>query len=568
MNRLFFLFAFLLSSFSALHATAYHIGPGQTYENLGEAPWVDLVAGDTVYIHWRAEPYAAKIFLRAQGTEDQPVVIRGVPNAAGELPLLTGENATTDEQFIGYFNSQWTEDLGMFLIYRGPNDDYYTDVPSHIVFEYLAMTGVKPQNTFTDQFGQTRHYNSFSSAIHALIVQGLTVRHCKIYDNAQGIFTNSYGGSMTQMSTDLLIEYNQIWGNGNADSDGTEHNIYAQSLGTIIQYNYLGRLRPGSAGATLKDRSSGTIIRYNWIEASPRTLDLVEAEEGWEITTVQDDYHDVYVYGNVFTNYLSLDPFGVNNIHYGYDNSPNLGKKGTLYFFHNTVYFETDQSIYWYVHLFDLSSGENTVEMYNNILHASGTSEFRLMRDYGVLNIQANNWIQEGYYDQYPGSDAVVNIIEQPMTGVDPGFADVATEDFRLTANSNCVDAAADLPPDIAAAYPLEWQYVKHAGAMPRDTIGAGPDLGAFEYGAPVSVVEQLRPSLQLYPNPTTDKLLVLAPGAPNQKYVLYDLFGKHIKTGVLQTGSEVDVSFLSPGVYLLEVKTARGASVLKFVKK
>ncbi len=564
---LFFLFFFYSIAFGA----TYNVGPGQTYEELGDVPWVTLVAGDTVLIHWRSTPYASKIFIRAQGTESQPVVIKGIPNSNGDLPVLSGENATTHPQFINYFDEVWTEDLGMFLIYRGPNDDYYTDTPSNIIFEYLELTGVKPQNTFTDQFGNIRNYNSFSSAIHALIVQGLTVRHCIIHDNAQGIFTNSYGGGMAQMSTNLLIEYNKIWDNGNADSDGTEHNIYAQSLGTIIQYNYIGNLRTGSVGATVKDRSSGTVIRYNWIESSGRTLDLVEAEDGYEITTAQPDYHDVYVYGNIFTNYISeTEPFSSNMIHFGHDNSPEIAKTGILYFYNNTIYIEGDQEVWWKIRVFDLQTNnvvsEPTVSMYNNIIHKIGTTNLEMMRSGGTLIYNQNNWIQDGYVELGYGSTAQIIYNTPPITGTNPGFTNVETEDFTLTETSECLNLSGSFPIEILTNFPLNKQYVVHANVEDRPEIDGTFDLGAFEYGVLSANSPNTQP-LKVFPNPTKHTLFISGLNSTENSYNLYNTLGQNIFKNK-EFFNEIDISNLKKGIYLLEIHSNQTKNIFKIIKQ
>jgi len=370
-------------------ATNYHVGPGQAYTDLGDVPWITLTAGDTVSIHWRSTPYAEKIFLRAQGTETDPVVIRGVPN-----------------------------------------------------------------------------------------VDDLIVRHCKIHDNAQAIFTNSNGATEGEISRNTLIEYNEIWGNGNADSDGTEHNIYIQSAGTIIQYNYFGSPRAGSVGANIKDRSSGTIIRYNWIEGAARILDLVETEDAAPIIMNEPDYHDVYVYGNIITNYLTSDPFGSNLIHYGFDNSPVEAKRGTLYFYNNTVYIEGDEDDWWNIRLFDVpddqdpTTTEGTVALYNNIIHKSGTTHLQMMRDGGTIEYNANNWIVSGYEDLGYGATATVITNTPPIIGANPGFNDIGNEDFTLMPNSACIDIAGDLPASVTANYPLDKQYVKHADVISRTEVG------------------------------------------------------------------------------------------------
>ncbi len=546
---------------AAAMATTYKVGPEHEYKTLGAVPWLKLAAGDTVLIHWREQPYAAKIFIRAAGTADNPVVIRGVPNASGELPIITGANATTDAQFAGYFSSQWTEDLGLFLIDRNrrvePRDseDYK---PSHIVIEFLALTGVKPENTFTDQFGNIRNYNNFSSAIHALVVDDLTVRHCKIYDNAQGIFTNSNGTTEGYISRNTLIEYNQIWGNGNADDNGKEHNLYIQSAGTIIQYNYMGSLRAGSYGANIKDRSSGTVIRYNWIEGSARMLDLVETEDAREIIMQEPDYHDVYVYGNIFVNDMTRETFGVNLIHYGHDNTPEEAKRGTLYFYHNTVHIKGDTDIYWYNRLFDVTTDDGKVALYNNIIYKEGTTHLELMRDRGTLTFYANNWIQEGYTELAYQSAARVNYVAQPTTGTDPGFADPAANDYRLVRGSDCLDAAGELPANVVEKHPLTLQYVHKAGAVERTIMGQAADLGAFEADFVSSVRAQSLPGetnvrlLPNYPNPfnPTTFIRYVLPQGTGQRAVfvelkVFDATGREVATLVQTRQSPGDYQVL-----------------------
>ncbi len=489
--------AFILAG-TKLSGTEYHVGPNQTYAELGEVPWIDLTAGDSVVIHWRSTPYASKVYLRAQGTAEEPVVIRGVPNANGDLPVLTGENATTDPQFYGWFDSLWTEALALFYIQRGPYDDYYTYKPKHITFEYLEITGVKPENNFTDQFGNIRNWDDFGTAIAGWVCENLTVRHCKIYDNAQGIFTNTNGDEEGQISRDLLIEYNEIWDNGNADESGRHHNIYSQSAGTIIQYNFLGSVRPGSVGATVKDRSSGTIIRYNWIESSARTLDLVESEDGWIILSQEPNYDDVYVYGNIFTNYVWSDNFSSNMIHFGFDNSPDQAKRGTLYFYNNTIYIEGDETDWWNTRVFDVTDDddptttEGTVKMYNNIIQKSGTTHLQMMRDGGTLEYHANNWLVEDYENLGYGAQASIVYFTDPILGTDPGFRDPANEDFNLLSSSICIDTAGVLPQHIQTDYPVNKQYVKHAAVEERVTIGNAMELGAYEFelALPVKLVQ------------------------------------------------------------------------------
>ncbi len=507
-----FLLSLLLLLANYSYATEYHVGPGQTFTEVGQAPWTTLVAGDIISIHWRSTPYPTKVFLRAQGTEANPVIIRGIPNAAGDLPILTGEDAITDAQFTtDHFDPVWTEHLSMFLIYRASTDNWNTYKPKHITFEYLEITGVKPEHTFTDQFGAIRNYSNFGTAIDAIVCENLTVRHCYIHHNSQGIFTNTNGGE-NQISRNLLIEYNEIGENGNIGDD-RHHNIYAQAAGTIIQYNKITSLIPGSLGSSLKDRSSGTIIRYNWIETSARTIDLVESEDGYDIVSTEPDYHNTFVYGNVMINDITTSPFASSMIHFGHDNQPEQAKRGTMHFFNNTVYIKGDQSDYWYVNLFDVyddndaATDEASIDMYNNIIHKDGTTELRLMRDGGNLTFYENNWLQDDYVELGYGAEAIVTYMTDPILGTSPEFMDLTNLDFTLASSSSCLDIAGDLPANIGLSYPLSEQYAVHAAVVARTSINGESDLGAFEFANNPLAVDFLQFDVVLSQSKKTVKL-------------------------------------------------------------
>ena len=57
-----------------------------------------------------------------------------------------------------------------------------------------------------------------------------------------------------------------------------EHNAYTEALGIVYQFNHFGPLCASCLGNNLKDRSAGTVVRYNWIEGGNRQLDLVESD--------------------------------------------------------------------------------------------------------------------------------------------------------------------------------------------------------------------------------------------------------------------------------------------------
>ena len=75
---------------------------------------------------------------------------------------------------------------------------------------------------------------------------------------------------------------------------------------------------------------------------------------------------------------------------------------------------------------------------------------------------------------------------------------------------------------------------------METTGIAANGEKGAFE----------------VYPNPAADQLNIVQQGnAQPQTFELQTLTGKRLKTGRLSGTERIDVTNLSPGVYLLQVQ-------------
>lgn len=107
-------------------------------------------------------------------------------------------------------------------------------------------------------------------------------------DSGNGLFSAS-------ASSELPVVGNHIFGNGNVGSI-YEHNSYTESAGILFEGNHYGPLCDGCPGNNLKDRSAGTVIRYNLIEGANRQLDLVDSQAGLES---DPRYQKTFVYGNV-----------------------------------------------------------------------------------------------------------------------------------------------------------------------------------------------------------------------------------------------------------------------------
>jgi len=161
-----------------------------------------------------------------------------------------------------------------------------------------------------------------------------------------------------------------------------EHNTYTEAKNITYQYNRMGPLRSGAEGNNLKDRSAGTVIRYNFILGGNRLMDLVDSEE----LSNESSYQKTFVYGNI----LVEEDDGLNNqvIHYGGDSgNTSQYRKGTLYFYHNTLFsLRSGNTI-----LLRLSTNDKQADVRNNILIVQAAGDkLALLAESGQITIKNN----------------------------------------------------------------------------------------------------------------------------------------------------------------------------------
>ncbi|MBL8175417.1 MAG: hypothetical protein JNK48_12155 [Bryobacterales bacterium] len=440
---------------SVVWGETYEVGPGRGLETIGAAPWARLQAGDTVLIHYREEPYREKWVICARGTEEAPITVRGVLSADGKRPVIEGADAVTAPG-VNY----WSEQRGVIKI-GGANVPADT-MPAHVVVENLEIRGARRGNRFRDDGGAVTEYLANASAIYLEKGERITVRNCVMHDSGNGLFVASGAAAV---SRDILIEGNYLYGNGNAGS-AFEHNSYTAAVGITFQFNRYGPLREGAIGNGLKDRSAGLAVRWNWIEGGNRQLDLVDAEDSAAIVG-EASYRETFVYGNVLK-----ERAGDGNrqmVHYGGD-SGTVGdyRKGTLYFFHNTVVsLRTDRTT-----LFRLSTNEEKVEARNNIFYVTAAGNTVSVMDQTGQVEMRRNWIKPGWVGSFSGVTG--SITAEDWVEGEVGLVNVEEDDFGLTAASANRGAAVEWAP---GGHVAEWQYRRHQDGVKRKGV---TDVGAL----------------------------------------------------------------------------------------
>lgn len=435
--------------------SVYHVGPGQIYATPNDVPWESIAPDSLIKIHWRSEPYRNKWVINVNASADSPVVVLGVP-VDGQLPVISGENATT-RRALDY----WNEERALIKI--GASSIPNNNNASHITLACLDLKSAKPSYQFTNDSGSTSTYSSNAAAVQIEQGEFITIKNCDIHDAGNGLFS-------TSNSSNILITGNHIWDNG-IDGSIYQHNSYTESLGIIFEFNHYGALCQGCLGNNLKDRSAGTVIRYNWIEDGNRQLDLVDSDHSSLLTDSR--YNTTYVYGNTL-----IEHEGQGNrqiVHYGGDSGDSSRyRKGVLHFYHNTIYSNRTRNT-----LLALSSNDETAELRNNIIFGLDLS---MVDRYGIVNL-SNNWLSAGWVNSHGSLGGVVNA-SGSIEGNAPGFVDVATNDFHLAAGSACLNRSGTLAND-AVSHPVSWEFSSPQGVASKGNKQriSLDDLGAYNYG-------------------------------------------------------------------------------------
>jgi hypothetical protein len=489
----------------------YAVGPGQTYARLGDVPWEALDPGDTVRIFWRPTPYNEKFVINRPGTAAKPIRIVGMPGPAGQRPTIDGKNATTRGKQTFRSTGQGPKvDMQNLALILLDGIDYSAPAPEYIVIEGLDLRGASSPNGFTGTAGDARTYSEGVACIRVQKGAHITIRNNEISDCDNGLFTQSQEDALTR---DILVDGNYLHDCGIVSKDG-EHDSYVQSVGAVYQYNHYGRQRPGAKGSALKDRSIGTVVRFNRFEGCARTLDLVEAENTPRTALKDPAYRETFVYGNIIEHDNNV---GV-AIHYGGDHyggdypieglSPpwtvdmprwppsaygeSYFRQGTLYFYSNTVIINGAGG--YGTSIFQISTTLEHAQIFNNVLWMSGNPRYtgllaptrdlgKLWKNGGTVDLGVNLYNDGWLVNPDPGANhatqAIVTGKEKVLT---TGSMPVDPSTFRLVKGSAGIDAAqsaAALPS--VRSHPVDHEYTEDLRGRPRVQLGKAMDLGALE---------------------------------------------------------------------------------------
>lgn len=547
MKKLIFVFLIAVAA-TAVNSATYQVGPGKTYSTIASVPWYNLQGGDSVLIFWQATPYKEKFLVSTRGSASAWLHVIGVSNSNGDKPVIDGDGATTGSNM--HWRTSWQagatydiESEGVVCVVA--NNDVSVN-PAYIEIANLNIKNARATNQYTGGNNVTINYSSFAACIYAKNPQHLIIRDCEIANGENGFFnvTGNIQGSANWwegLAEDIHLSGNYFHDCG--ASDWFEHTIYIQCDKSVIEKNHFGPMKAGAFGNQIKDRSAGTIIRYNYIEGQmgARFLDLVEDQDATPTLQSKSYYGHDFVYGNLFLQVTGDTNSGSGAIHW--DGDHYAGGRATetdtrLYFYNNTWVFRGDET--WYPHtIFSVQdAGDNCpsgtltskIDVRNNIFYSFaktiGSNPIPLAwASCPNTNIDLyNNWTSPGWsLCNWGGSGSCSNGIITGTVNVvspsnnNPGFVDIDNYDAHLLSNSSAIGIGGSLAAEVTSnALGLDltpmYEYVYHNQVKVRANSGAGCDAGALPYSAVTSTGTILNEDdilLSIYPNPSSGQIQI-----------------------------------------------------------
>lgn len=505
---------------------------GACLASLNDVPWGEagggntrLAPGDTVYVSRDASPYNMRFQVSGQGTATQWIRVLGMLGPGGERPIINGIGATT-AHFSNFYWPSTDPNIGIQgggVVFVGPalGD---TATPKYIEVANLHIRGQRPAYTYTSENGEVANYGTFGAAIYARSPQHLLVRNCVLTDSTEGFYNwtgpdddTPYGG----VAKDITLRGNVIYDVGVPGLE-RRHATYTEALGMVYEFNYFGPMTSGATGNQLRDRSAGTIVRYNWIEAPAGPayhVDLMEPEESANLLVPHALYAHDFVYGNVLVTRRSRgDDVDIAFMHWSENNGITTGRTevagGYMQFFHNTLLVESDFIDDYHtpilVNWAEQSDCPSTArpavnDLRNNlVVLLSQTAGAGVLPWYwercGDGNMQAGvNWLSVNPATQWweplalaPQTGAFAALSGgTTIAGSGDPFVDQANGNFRLKASaSTALGAGQTLAPEVTTnvwgqdftpVYQIVAAGLGGVTVEPRAQSGAGADLGAIE---------------------------------------------------------------------------------------
>jgi len=305
------------------------------------------------------------------------------------------------------------------------------------------------------EFKNARNGNN-GAGIRLLGSTNAVVRDCRVTYCDMGIF-----GGDRETAT---IEACEVAFNGTPKFNGYSHNFYMHGNRVVIRACHI---HDSLYGQNYKSRAHYNELWCNWI------ADSNQGEVGPVDGKGETDRpnSNVLLVGNVIVS--KPDRTGNTSKFVLFGSESGGVHDGTLYMFNNTLVAGSPKVVFVQLH-----DPQARAVIQNNIFFGSNRMVGNAPKPGSVTG--GNNWI--------PTGASVPEELTATVMGNAPGFGDPAKRDFRLKAESPCVDRGVDnmeyVDGDGARRrLVLDRCYVPDRRLTERVLVGV-PDIGAYELGA------------------------------------------------------------------------------------
>ncbi len=360
----------------ALTGGIYEVGPGKAYPSLQSTPAANTLAPGSIMRIWNTDltgsnptTYHEYYQVAASGTPTQPILICGVPDAVGNLPVIDGDNATTQAgahkglSGLGII-TLWPGGYGRTGIYG-----YWqtgSEGPSYIGITGLHLMHATPDYSYTPPGGGIPvPFNGFAACLDLRSGSYIDLGGNDLDTCGQGMFAQNNSSNAWATITQLVTLTGSHIHRCGTTGSGSEHQIYFQTWYGLLEGNLIDDYNPLAFGSSVKWRGVEGIFRYNNIgSGAARIFDLVENQDATAFVTFEgylaspgetNCYASMYCSGdlagpNIIAAYQESEQkdfiygnllFGTSaygQIHYLADGTSGMeDRNGTLYFYSNTL---------------------------------------------------------------------------------------------------------------------------------------------------------------------------------------------------------------------------------------
>lgn len=350
----------------------YEVGAGHAFTTISSVPAVASWTPGTIMRVWNTDKTGASpstyheyFQVQVSGTATQPMVVCGVPDALGNLPILDGANAVGQAGI----STGGAAGFGIVSVWAGPPTPYGywqsgSAGPSYVSITGLHMRNASPSISYTVPGGGAKQsYTEGASCVNLRSGSYIDVSGNDMDACTNGLFTAENANSgWVNITQQVTMMGNHIHGSGYSTSC-SEHQVYFQSFFGLFEGNRVDKYLTTACGSNVKWRGVEGIFRYNYLDGEPngasgpeRDFDLVENQDAAPYTSFEDYLANqgLYYYGdtagaNIIAAYQEsaqkdfiygnlIRRAGSQQIHYSADNVGGMtNRNGTLYFYSNTM---------------------------------------------------------------------------------------------------------------------------------------------------------------------------------------------------------------------------------------